>query len=148
MLTEFFGRLEVGRLFPTGSPSRIKQGSRPIVGRATLLHGGEYAVGPNQTHSAPRTTENYQHNRNFRPRVVKLTPRNIQHASYAQQTANRRSAGQTSFKQPQTANDDCRNCGLQHRQRECKAFGQQCHHCNKIGYFARACRSNRPATTI
>jgi hypothetical protein len=106
------------------------------------------AVGPNQTHPVHRTTENYQHNGNFRPRVVKQTPRNIQRASYAQQTANRRSVGQTSFKQPQTVNDNCRNCGLQHRQRECKAFGQQCHNCNKLGHFARVCRSNKPAASI
>jgi hypothetical protein len=37
MLTEFFGRPEVSRLSPTGSPSHIGQGSRPMVDRAALL---------------------------------------------------------------------------------------------------------------
>jgi hypothetical protein len=106
------------------------------------------AVAPTQTHSVPRTSENYQRNSNFRPRVVKQTPRNIQRTNYAQQTANRRSADRTSFKQPQKVNDNCRNSELHHRQGECTAFGQQCNHCNKIGHFARVCRSNRPTTGI
>jgi hypothetical protein len=106
------------------------------------------AVRPTQIRSTSRTSDNYQRNSNFRPRVVKQTPRKIQRANYAQQTANRRSAGQTSFKQPQTVNDNCRNCGLHHRQGDCKDFRQQCNYCNKIGHLARVYRSNRPATRI
>jgi hypothetical protein len=65
---------------------------------------------------------------NFRPRVVKQTPQNIQRANYARQTANRKSVIQTSFRQPQTTSYDCRNCGLHHQRGECKAFGQSCNH--------------------
>jgi hypothetical protein len=83
---------------------------------------------------------------NFRPRVVKQTPQNIQRASYARQTANRKSVIQTSFRQPQTASYDCRNCGLHHQRGECKAFGQTCNHCGKIGHFARVCRANKTTT--
>jgi hypothetical protein len=83
---------------------------------------------------------------NFRPRVVKQTPQNIQRANYARQTANRKSVIQTSFRQPQTASYDCRNCGLHHQRGECKAFGQTCNHCGKIGHFARVCRANKTTT--
>jgi hypothetical protein len=103
------------------------------------------AVGRNN--NAPRRTFNDNRRRdNFRPRVVKQTPQNIQRANYARQTANRESVIQTSFRQPQATSYDCRNCGLYHQRGECKAFGQRCNHCGKIGHFARVCRSNKTNT--
>jgi hypothetical protein len=83
---------------------------------------------------------------NFRPRIVKQTPQNIQRANYARQTANRKSVIQTSFRQPQTTSYDCRNCGLHHQRGECRAFGQSCNYCGKIGHFARVCRANKTTT--
>jgi len=35
----------------------------------------------------------------------------------------------------------CRQCGRQHRPRECAAYGQQCSACHKLHHFAKMCRS-------
>jgi hypothetical protein len=101
----------------------------------------------NRNNNPPhRTFDDNRRRDNFRPRVVKQTPQNIQRANYAQQTANRKSVIRTSFRQPQTTCYDCRNCGLHHPRGECKASGQRCNHCGKIGHFARVCRSNKTTT--
>ena len=71
-------------------------------------------------------------------RQVKPSPQNIQRANYVRQTANRQPQGQRDV---QTDRSACGNCGLQHRQGNCSARGVPCRHCNKIGHFARVCRS-------
>jgi hypothetical protein len=38
-------------------------------------------------------------------------------------------------------NNGCSNCGRQHMQGQCYAYGQECHNCKKRGHFARLCRS-------
>jgi hypothetical protein len=45
----------------------------PVIQRLSVTN----AVGPSQTHPAARASENYRRNNNFRPPVVKQTPRNI-----------------------------------------------------------------------
>ncbi|KAG1694107.1 hypothetical protein GQR58_006909 [Nymphon striatum] len=36
---------------------------------------------------------------------------------------------------------DCRNCGLDHKSRQCPAFGKQCNKCGKRNHWAKKCRS-------
>jgi Retrotransposon gag protein len=38
---------------------------------------------------------------------------------------------------------NCGNCGLQHAQGQCPAYGNECYHCKKRGHYARSCRSAR-----
>jgi hypothetical protein len=35
----------------------------------------------------------------------------------------------------------CRNCGIEHRIRECPAFNKKCNCCGKLNHFARCCRN-------
>jgi hypothetical protein len=41
---------------------------------------------------------------------------------------------------------NCGNCGLQHEQGQCPAFGSECYYCKKRGHYARSCRSARNPT--
>ena len=38
----------------------------------------------------------------------------------------------------------CKQCGRQHRPRECPAYGQECSYCHKLNHFARMCRNKQP----
>ena len=38
---------------------------------------------------------------------------------------------------------NCKNCGTQHRPRECPAYGQECLYCHKKNHWAKVCLSKR-----
>ena len=48
--------------------------------------------------------------------------------------------------QPLNTSGGCRFCGWDHERGNCRAFGQECSKCHKIGHFGRVCRSGRQAT--
>ena len=48
--------------------------------------------------------------------------------------------------QPLNTSGGCRNCGRDHERGNCRAYGQECSKCHKIGHFGRVCRSGRQAT--
>ena len=40
-------------------------------------------------------------------------------------------------------NISCRNCGRQHKVKQCPAYGKLCNNCSKPNHFAKVCRSNK-----
>ena len=81
------------------------------------------------------------------------TPQNRQRQEYAQRAAARTEPGPRSFEprrpdarqQQQPQAPGCTRCGLTHRAGACRAEGQECRLCGRIGHFARVCRSARPS---
>jgi len=79
--------------------------------------------------------------RQYRP-----TPQNQQRENYV-----RRQGGDVRQNQPPVPQDRlpfrgervCGNCGMEHRDGECRARGQECYHCGMRGHFARSCRAAR-----
>ena len=75
-----------------------------------------------------------------RYRQLKNTPRNQQRLNYA------REAEQQSrrFQESKRSDSNCRNCGWNHAFDQCPARNQVCRNCNRLGHWARCCRSARP----
>jgi hypothetical protein len=50
--------------------------------------------------------------------------------------------------QPMTYNQNtsCNNCGRRHQQGSCRAYGQTCHFCGRVGHFANVCRQRDQTT--
>ena len=38
---------------------------------------------------------------------------------------------------------NCRNCGTEHKRKECPAYGKKCHRCHKLNHFKAMCRSKK-----
>ena len=101
------------------------------------------SLSPAQTNSQINTSSVNQpaSRRDFGPRQDRPRPQTIQRYNYAQRSADRR-VGNPSLVRNHTITA-CANCGLQHATGNCAARGQSCRHCNRIGHFARVCRSSR-----
>ena len=86
-------------------------------------------------------------------RALLPTPQNRQRQDYAQRAATRTEPGPRSFERPgqqprqqpqqQQQMATCTRCGLAHRAGNCRADGQECRHCGRVGHYARVCRSGR-----
>jgi hypothetical protein len=76
-------------------------------------------------------------------RWLKPTPQNMQRINYAQRAA----AHEEGQPEAETIASTCGNCGWVHPQGGCRARGQICLRCGKMGHFARVCRSARQKPT-
>lgn len=76
----------------------------------------------------------------FRGRVVRPSPQQQQRQNFAQ-NANKGMV-QRAFREPRVepTENSCYRCGLRHAAGNCRAEGQRCRRCNKIGHFGRVCR--------
>jgi hypothetical protein len=77
-------------------------------------------------------------------RALLPTPQNQQRQAYAQRAANRTGGGNGPPNRDGQVQARCGRCGWAHRAGNCRADGQECRHCGKVGHFARVCRSAKP----
>jgi hypothetical protein len=77
-------------------------------------------------------------------RALLPTSQNQQRQAYAQRAANRTGGGNGPPNRDGQVQARCGRCGWAHRAGNCRADGQECRHCGKVGHFARVCRSAKP----
>ena len=107
--------------------------------------GGEqapqYNVQPRrqfQPTAQTRQRDNYV--RNFAGRQDGGGPRSFRQP-YQQMTQQQQQQQRPS--QQMEPNVECRNCAYRHEIGNCRAIGQMCRRCSRVGHFARACRTGR-----
>jgi hypothetical protein len=118
-----------------------------IDSRQTTVNAVDSPIGGGQ---APQY--NVQPRRQFQP-----TAQTRQRDNYVRNFAGRQDGGgPRSFRQPyqqqqqqqrpsqqMEPNVECRNCAYRHEIGNCRAIGQMCRRCSRVGHFARACRTGR-----
>jgi hypothetical protein len=90
-----------------------------------------------RSNSQPRQQSPYRQPQRFAQNRPSFDSRSSYRAAQPQQPYRRNNSD---------SSRNCGNCGLQHEQGQCPAFGSECYYCKKRGHYARSCRSARNPT--